>query len=122
MFLFLHKTEDVPIIAETFKAERRAEEITNVKHEVKTQARKAVFTYSMQSIEYGKIEGSATVRRDDLQYKHSIGLGAVVINTSLLGRFSYGYKRVEFSFYGGYDVVKREPQLGFGIGGRWGIR
>lgn len=121
VFFITNRKEEAPIIKETFTAEKHAEEIQKPVHNVRAQGKKAVFTYEVPTERYGLLKGEVQASRGALQYRHRAGIGAVVLNNSVLGRVSYGYKNVDFSLYGGWDYKNRGAVFGAGLGYSWGF-
>lgn len=121
LFLWPKTPENIPIIKETFSAEKHPEEIQTPTHSVKAQGKKAVFTYTVPTEHYGVLKGEVQASRDALQYRHRVGLGAAALNGAVLGRLSYGYKNVDFALYGGWDYRRNEALFGAGLGYSWGF-
>lgn len=116
LFLWPKNTIEVPIVKETFTAEKHPEEISKPVHRVQAQGNKAVFTYEVPTERYGLLKGEVQASRAELQYRHRIGVGGVILSDALLARASYTYKSIEFSFYYGYNFKQKEQRFGAGIG------
>lgn len=100
--------------------EKNKEEITEQPSAIVKTTRKEVIINAVQSTPYyGRVSTKTVLNRDSLQFKHSIGAGAVVLNTAFLGRGFYAYKNFYFDIYGGYDFEKYKPVYGVGVGGVW---
>ena len=100
--------------------EKNKEEITEKPMAiVKTTRKDVIINTILPTPYYGKVSTKVVLNRDALQFKHSIGAGAVVLNTAFLGRSFYAYKNFYFDIYGGYDFVQYKTVYGVGVGGVW---
>ncbi|MGL5721252.1 MAG: hypothetical protein ACRCY4_02470 [Brevinema sp.] len=117
----LNRPLAVPLLKETFTAQKNIEEISQPTNTITTKGQRVVIKYDIPTQHYGLIQGVIEAPRSAFAYKHSVGIGVVMLNTSALARVAYSYRCLELSGYLGYDYYRNVPAYGFGIGARWGF-
>ena len=118
-FFAVTRPKNVPIVFEKFTVQKNEHEIQKPTNTITTRGQRIVIKYDVPTQHYGLIQGTIEAPRESIVYKHSVGVGVVVLNTSALARAAYSYKRFELSAYLGYDYFTHSTAYGFGIGGRW---
>ena len=118
IFLWWHPAP-TPLLKEAIAVQKNEHEVQKPTNTIIAKGQKVVVRYNVPTQHYGLIQGLVEVPRSALTYKHSIGVGVVILNTSALARVAYSYKSIELSAYLGYDYFTHSTAYGFGIGGRW---